>query len=142
MGQLRSLNASIHAVAPLEVIASHHQLLRELSQKDFDARYAGSFVGRLSIRLYPLLLFGVCSFVFSAIFSNSFPDLLLFLLVGIAIWSFFSCAILLATGSVIADASLSAKIGFPQELVSISVVLVALLDLAISRVILLAGGLS
>jgi lipopolysaccharide transport system permease protein len=138
---LQYMASFVHAVGRFRAVGTHHQLLLELIHKDFDARYAGSFLGVLWTQLYPLLLLGVYSFVFSVIFTNSIPNFPLFLFVGIAIWSFFSNAIQLATGSVIANASLIAKIGFPRELVTISVVLVAFLDLAMSHFILLLGAL-
>jgi ABC-type polysaccharide/polyol phosphate export permease len=136
-----SLAFSLRTVGRFRAIASHYQLLLELIHKDFDVRYAGSFLGVLWTQLYPLLLLGVYSFVFSVIFTNSIPNFPLFLFVGIAIWSFFSNAVLLATGSVLVNASLITKIGFPRELVTISVVLVAFIDLAMSHVILLLGAL-
>jgi ABC-type polysaccharide/polyol phosphate export permease len=138
---LRSLASSLHAIRRMRAIQGHHQLLLELIRKDFDARYAGSFLGVLWTQLYPLLLLGVYSFVFSVIFKNAIPNFPLFLFVGIAIWSFFSNSVLLATGSVVANASLITKIGFPRELVTISVVLVAFLDLVMSHLILFLGAL-
>lgn len=128
-------------VRRLRAIAARHELLAELIHKDFDLRYAGSVLGVAWTQLYPLLLLIVYSFVFSVIFRNNIPNFPLFLFLGIAIWSFFSNAIQLATGSVLANGSLITKIGFPRELVTISVVLVAFLDLAMSHLILFAGAL-
>ncbi len=124
----------------LSAIASHYQLLLAIIQKDFDIRYAGSVLGILWTQLYPLLLLGVYTFVFSVIFSNSIPHFPLFLFVGIVIWHFFSSATQLASGSVLANANLITKVGFPRELVTISVIAIALVDLAMSHFVLGVGA--
>ncbi len=124
----------------LRVVTEHRQLLFELMHRDFDTRYAGSVLGVIWTQLYPLLLLTVYSFVFSVIFKNTVENFPVFLFVGIAIWNFFSTATLLATSSVLANANLITKVGFPRELVTISVVLVAFIDLAMSHCVLLIGA--
>jgi ABC-type polysaccharide/polyol phosphate export permease len=131
---------ALRPVRRLRVIAAHRQLLLELMHRDFDNRYAGSVLGVMWTQLYPLMLLIVYSFVFSVIFTNAIPNFPVFLFVGIAIWNFFSTAILLATSSVLANANLVTKVGFPRELVTISVVLVAFIDLAASHLVLLIGA--
>jgi ABC-type polysaccharide/polyol phosphate export permease len=64
----------------------------------------------------------------------------LFLFVGIVIFTFFNTAILLATSSVTANAHLVSKVGFPREVVTISVVLLALIDLLASHLVLAVGA--
>ena len=125
----------------LRAIATRRELLIELARKDFDVRYAGSFLGVLWTQLYPLLLLLVYSFVFSVIFKNNIPNFPLFLFTGIALWSFFSTSILLSTGAILANQGLIVKVGFPRELLVLSVILMALIDLTASHVILFAGAL-
>jgi ABC-type polysaccharide/polyol phosphate export permease len=122
-------------------VGARHELLRELVRKDFDVRYAGSVFGVLWTQLYPLLLLGVYSFVFSVIFTNTIQHFPLFLFSGIALWSFFSTSVLMATGAILANHSLVIKVGFPRELLVFSAVLIALLDLGASHIILFAGAL-
>ncbi|MBV9171507.1 MAG: ABC transporter permease [Chloroflexi bacterium] len=121
-------------------IARHYQLLNALILKDFDSRYAGSFIGILWTQAYPLLLLLVYSFVFSMIFKTDTPRFPLFLFVGIAVWNFFSSSVLLGTNSILANAHLVTRISFPRELVTISSVLIALIDLGMSHAILLVGA--
>jgi ABC-type polysaccharide/polyol phosphate export permease len=132
---------TLRPVRRLRIIAAHRQLLFELMHRDFDNRYAGSVLGVLWTQLYPLLLLTVYSFVFSVIFTNTIPNFPVFLFVGIAIWNFFSTATLMATSSVLANANLVTKVGFPRELVTISVVLVAFVDLLTSHLVLFLGAL-
>jgi ABC-2 type transport system permease protein len=122
-------------------ITRNYQLLAALIWKDFDSRYAGSIIGVFWTQLYPLLLLTVYSFVFSVIFRTDTPRFPLFLFVGIAIWNFFSSSVLLGTNSILANAHLVTRIYFPRELVTISAVLIALIDLAASHLILVAGAI-
>src|ERR1051325_6117886 len=122
------------------VIAAHHQLLAAFVEKDFYTRYAGSVLGIAWTQLYPLMLLAVYSFVFSIIFKTDVPHFPLFLFVGIALWTFFSTSVQLATNSVIANGNLVSKVGFPRELVTVSVILMALIDLAASHLVLGAGA--
>jgi ABC-2 type transport system permease protein len=128
-------------VRRLQAISSRRELLLELARKDFDTRYAGSILGVFWTQLYPLLLLLVYSFVFSVIFKNNIPHFPLFLFTGIALWSFFSTSILLSTGAILANQGLIVKVGFPRELLVLSVIIMALVDLAASHVILIAGAL-
>jgi lipopolysaccharide transport system permease protein len=136
------LATSSRIVRRIVAISARHYLLAELVSKDFDTRYAGSVLGVAWTQLYPLLLLLVYSFVFSVIFPNTIQNFPVFLFVGIVLWSFFSNAIQLATGSVINNAQLVKKVGFPRELVTISVIAIALVDLAASHLILVAGALA
>jgi ABC-type polysaccharide/polyol phosphate export permease len=131
----------MHLFQRARVIARHHELLAAFVQKDFDLRYAGSVLGVLWTQLYPLLLLGVYTFVFSIIFPNSIPRFPLFLFVGIILFNFFSTAIQLSTSSVLVNGNLISKVGFPREIVTISTVLIALVDLVLSHFVLLGGTL-
>jgi ABC-type polysaccharide/polyol phosphate export permease len=128
-------------VSRAAAIARHQELLAALIQKDFDSRYAGSMLGIVWTQLYPLLLLLVYSFVFSTIFTTNTPHFPLFLFVGIAVWNFFSSSILLGTNSILANAHLVTRIKFPRELVTISAVLISLIDLGMSHLIIVVGAL-
>lgn len=131
----------LRVLTRLSVLARHQQLLSELFRKDFDVRYAGSILGVAWTQLYPLLLLAVYSFVFTNIFHSDIPRFPLFLFVGIAVYQFFSTAIQLATGSVLSNAQLITRVGFPRELVTLSVVLIPTVDLLASHIILAVGAL-
>jgi ABC-type polysaccharide/polyol phosphate export permease len=130
----------VRVLRRLRIIVQQRHLLAALVQKDIDARYAGSVLGVVWTQLYPLLLLGVYTFVFSTIFPNSIPRFPFFLFIGIALYTFFSTATLLATNSILANANLVTKLAFPRELVTIAGVLIALIDLAMSHLIFAAGA--
>ena len=135
----RRLSAQ-NSVTRIQAVLGRRQLLLALVQKDFQTRYAGSFLGVLWTQLYPLLLLGVYFWVFSTLFKNNIAHFPLFLFVGIMLWNFFSSAILLSTNSILMNANLVKKVAFPRELVVVSVVVMALIDLAMSHVILLVAA--
>jgi ABC-type polysaccharide/polyol phosphate export permease len=124
------------------VLFRHRELLGAFVRKDFELRYAGSFLGVLWTQVYPLLLLGVYILVFGVIFPNDIPRFPIFLFAGIALWNFFGSAALLASSSVLANAPLITKVAFPREIVTIAAVVVPLIDLALSHGILLAGALA
>jgi ABC-type polysaccharide/polyol phosphate export permease len=132
---------AFQAPGRLGAIFRRRQLLAALVRKDFDLRYAGSALGLIWTQLYPLLLLAVYTFVFSAVFHNDAPHFLVFLFIGIVIWTFFSTVTTLATNSIVANANLVTKISFPRELLTLSVVVMGLIDLGMSQVVLLAGVL-
>ncbi|MDE3076084.1 MAG: ABC transporter permease [Chloroflexota bacterium] len=126
--------------ARLATIFRHRQVLGVLVKKDFDTRYAGSIFGVLWTQIYPLMLMGVYTFFFTVVFKSSTPHYPLFLFMGIVVFTFFSTSITLSTGSVLANGSLIANVSFPNELVTVSAVVLALIDLVTSHVIVLAGA--
>ena len=128
-------------IGRLRVLARHQHLLAELFRKDFDVRYAGSILGVAWTQLYPLMLLAVYSFVFTVIFHSDVPRFPLFLFVGLAVYQFFATAIQLATGSILSNAQLVTRMGFPREMVTLSVVLIPTVDLCASHIILLLGAI-
>jgi lipopolysaccharide transport system permease protein len=131
----------LQAAGRLAAILKRRQLLAALVRKDFDQRYAGSALGLVWTQLYPLLLLAVYTFVFSAVFHNEAQHFVSFLFIGIVIWNFFNTTMTLSTSSIIANANLVTKVSFPRELLTLSVVIMGLIDLGMSHVILFAGML-
>ena len=125
----------------IRAIAQRRQLLAVFVQKDFDARYAGSVMGVLWTQAYPLMLLGGYSFVFSSIFTNNIPGFPLFLFVVIALYTFFSNSLTLATTSILSNAQLILRIGFPRELLPVSVVCLAFVDLVASHLVIALGAI-
>jgi len=131
----------VRLIRRVPVLTSNYQLLVELLRKDFDVRYAGSVLGIVWTQLYPLMLLAVYSFVFTTIFHSDVPRFPLFLFVGIAVYQFFSTGLQLGTVSILINASLVTRVSFPRELVTISLVLIPMVDLVASHVILALGAI-
>src|SRR4051812_31733354 len=100
---------------------------RELRQK-----YKGSVLGVLYYLINPLVLTGAYALMFTYVLPyrgvDNYP---LFLLIGIAIWLFFSQSLLAAASSLIDQSSLVRKVRFPREIIPASVVSVQFVIFAV-----------
>lgn len=106
--------------------------------RNIKLKYKQTLIGFAWVALRPL----ISIFVFALVFHNLKPMIkidipyLLFVYVGMMIWTFFADAIRLSTESMLADAELVKKVFFPKILIPLSLVFSLILDLAISVLIL------
>ncbi|MDR0297789.1 MAG: ABC transporter permease [Streptococcaceae bacterium] len=112
-------------------------LLIELTKTDFKLRYQGSFVGYLWSILKPIMLFLVMYIVFIKFlrFGNDVPHFAVSLLLGITVWNFFGESTGIGMTSIVARGDLLRKVSFPKSIIVLSVVTNALINLAISTVV-------
>ena len=88
----------------------------------------------------PIMLMGVYLLVFSVVWKSPFAGgghYPLFLLSGLAVWTFFAASLQSATRSMLDNANLIRKIRFPRQLVPLSVVGAHLVSFAVMLVLLL-----
>lgn len=100
-------------------------LLRQLIARDFKVKYKRSVLGVLWSLLYPLMMMLVMAIVFSNVFRISMPGVnyLVYLMVGLTFFNYFSEASNLAMSSVVANFSLLNKIYIPKYIFPLSKVL-------------------
>lgn len=115
-------------------------------QRDVILRYRQTAVGVVWVLLQPLVAAGVFSIVFgnlAGLPTDGVPYFL-FSYVGMLAWNFFNGLVSRASGSLVANQALVAKVFFPRMLVPISSVFAVLLDflvaLALGIVLLIAYG--
>jgi lipopolysaccharide transport system permease protein len=106
-------------------IRAYSELILTLLRRELRVKYKGSSLGILWSYLYPLAMVGVYTLVFSVLWRavRGIPHYALFVLVGIAVWTFFQGAVQLASGSVVANAHLIRNVRFPREVIPAAVVL-------------------
>jgi ABC-2 type transport system permease protein len=106
-------------------ISAYSELILTLLRRELRVKYKGSSLGILWSYLYPLAMVGVYTLVFSVLWHavRGIPHYALFVLVGIAVWTFFQAAVQLAAGSVVANAHLIRNVRFPREVIPAAVVL-------------------
>jgi lipopolysaccharide transport system permease protein len=124
-------------------LTGYGELLRTLFRRELRARYKGSGLGIAWSIVYPLAMMGVYTLVFSVLWkaAGNIPHYPLFVLSGLAVWSFFQVAVQLGTGSLLAGAELIKKVWFPRELVPASVVLAQTIAAGVMFAILIPASL-
>ena len=103
----------------------YRDLFANLFRRDLHAKYRGSALGVLWTVANPVMLMGVYLFVFGVVWKSPFSNgghYPLFLLSGLAVWTFFTAALLSSTRSMLDNANLIRKTKFPRQLVPLSVV--------------------
>jgi len=112
-------------VSTYAALVQYRELYGNLFRRDLQAKYRGSVLGVLWTVANPVLLMGVYLLVFSVVLNQRFAQLdhyALFLLSGLAAWTFFAAALQASTRSMLDNANLIRKTRFPRQLVPLSVV--------------------
>ncbi|MHB8470111.1 MAG: ABC transporter permease [Gaiellaceae bacterium] len=118
----------------------YRELLGNLFRRDLQAKYRGSALGVVWTIANPVLLMGVYLLVFGVVWKSKFAsgdNYALFLLSGLAVWTFFATALQSATRSMLDNANLIRKTRFPRQLVPLSVVGAHLVSFVVLLVLLL-----
>jgi homopolymeric O-antigen transport system permease protein len=105
-------------------IRDYSELLRTMLRRELRAKYKASTLGILWSYLYPLAMVAVYTLVFSVLWKAvDVPHYPLFILAGLAVWTFFQAATQMSAGSIVANANLIRSVRFPREVIPTSVVL-------------------
>jgi ABC-type polysaccharide/polyol phosphate export permease len=118
----------------------YRELYGNLFRRDLQAKYRGSALGVLWTIANPVLLMGVYLLVFSVVWHAGFAaggHYPLFLLVGLAAWTFFAASLQSSARSMLDNANLIRKTRFPRQLVPLSVVGAHLVSFGVMLVVLL-----
>src|SRR6266571_80011 len=121
-------------------VVRYRELLGNLFRRDLQAKYRGSALGVLWTVANPLMLMGVYLLVFGVVWKSPFANgghYPLFLLSGLALWTFFGAALQSSTRSMLDNANLIRKTRFPRQLVPLSVVSAHLVSFVVMLVLLL-----
>src|SRR5436190_5584387 len=121
-------------------VLRYRELLGNLFRRDLQAKYRGSALGVLWTIANPVMLMGVYLLVFGVVWKSPFATgghYPLFLLTGLALWTFFAAAVQSSTRSMLDNANLIRKTRFPRQLVPLSVVLAHLVSFGAMLILLL-----
>ena len=121
-------------------VLRYRELLGNLFRRDLQAKYRGSALGVLWTVANPIMLMGVYLLVFGVVWKSNFATgghYPLFLLTGLALWTFFAAAVQSSTRSMLDNANLIRKTRFPRQLVPLSVVFAHLVSFAVMLSVLL-----
>lgn len=115
----------------------YRELLKSNVKKEIRGKYKGSFLGILWSFVNPLLMVLVYAIVFPYILRVEQDHYLVFLIVAIIPWNFFTTVIGQGTTTVLLNANIIKKVYFPREILPISVVVSGLINFFISCLIIL-----
>ena len=118
----------------------YRELFGFLAWRDILVRYKQTFLGAAWAVLRPLLIMFVGVFFrrvtnMSATSGSTVPDSI-FVLVALLPWQFFANALTESGNSLVGNANLISKIYFPRMILPLSSIIVALVDFAITLVLL------
>ena len=121
-------------------VVRYRELFGNLFRRDLQAKYRGSALGVFWTVVNPLMLMGVYLLVFGVVWKSPFANgghYPLFLLAGLAPWTFVAAALQSSTRSMLDNANLIRKTRFPRQLVPLSVVGAHVVSFAAMLVLLL-----
>jgi lipopolysaccharide transport system permease protein len=117
----------------------NRELLSFFAWRELKVRYKQTLLGVVWAVLQPVMYMVVFTLFFGKFAGLYSPGpYALLTLSGSVIWLFFANSVTLASGSLVGNASLLTKVWFPRLLAPIAPVIAALVDLALSTLVLLA----
>ena len=124
----------------LAALWNHRSLFLEMTLLRLKVRYQQSLLGWLWAVLPPLVLMITYTLVFSKAIDLNSGGLpyALFVFSGLTPWTFFSTSVSTAAAGIVTHRSLISRVAFPREIIPLSYVAAALLDLAICMLMLVA----
>src|SRR5665213_116785 len=126
-------------IAWLGRLVHYRDLLYTLTMHRVNVRYKQSVLGIAWAVLQPFTLMIIYTVIFSYIVkmpSDGAPYAI-FAYAALLPWTSFSTALTTATGGVVSNANLVSKVYFPREILTLSYILSALVDLSIASVVML-----
>ena len=117
-------------------IFSYREMIKSFVRRDLRGRYQGSFLGFLWTFLNPLLQLVVYSIVFGTLLQSNIEKYYLFLFVALIPWLFFANSVTGGSTAVIAQKDMVKKIYFPREVLPISHVTTAFVNMLLCFIVI------
>jgi len=130
---------TVRLASALHTLSRHSDLLRTLTAHRVSVRYKQSLLGPAWALVQPFALMLIFTVIFTRLVrmpSDGVPYGL-FAYAGLLPWTFFATATTNGTTSLVSHAQLVTKVYFPREILPVTYVIAALVDLAIALVGLL-----
>ena len=138
MSNKKIIDASSKKVFPdLKEIFRYKDLFYTLTWRDFRVRYAQTTIGFLWAIFQPVVTLLILTLVFGRFVGvkTEVPHIL-FTVVGMSIWSYFSYVMTNSGSSIIASQGMVKKIYFPRLIIPLSKAIVGFIDFGISLLIM------
>jgi len=120
-------------------LVRHKSLFVEMTMLRLKLRYKQSLLGWIWAVVPPLLLMATYTLIFSKVIGLETSGLpgAVFIFAGLILWQFFVTAITTATAGIVAYRYLISRCAFPREIIPLSYVVSALVDLGIGILMLI-----
>ncbi|KKG11029.1 ABC transporter permease [Methanosarcina sp. 2.H.A.1B.4] len=123
----------------------YRHLVRRLAISDFKVRYKNSVLGFFWSLLEPLLMLLVLYVVFVDIYPSTQKNYHLFLLLGIAMWDFFTKGTTMGLQGIISKPGMVRQVYIPREVLifssSLTALMMAVLELGVFAFFMVISGL-
>jgi lipopolysaccharide transport system permease protein len=106
----------------------YRDLIGNLVVSDLKIKYANSMLGFAWSLLNPLMMMVILYLVFSNIYRSSQQNFVIYLLIGILSWRFFSMVTTSSLESIVSKQSLVKKVYIPREILTLSMVISGLIS--------------
>ena len=116
-------------------IYAYRDMIYSLVRRELRGRYKGSVLGFLWTYINPLCQVIVYSIVFSVIFRVNIEKFYLYLIIGMMPWTFFNTCVQGGATCIRAQSDMVQKIYFPREVIPISYVTSAFVNMLLSFII-------
>ncbi len=126
------------------ILDAYHQynfLIHQLVSREFKVRYKRSVLGVVWSFVNPLLTMMVQFFVFTLVFKSAIPNYIVYLIIGITFFNFYSEATTGGMLSIITNAALIKKVYVPKYIYPISQILSSSINFGISLILMLGISL-
>jgi len=120
----------------LREVLAYRDLLVLLVDRNLTARYKRSALGVLWTLLDPLLTMLVMAVIYTALFQTRIPGYPVFLLCGLIAWNLFAQGSYKAMADLTSSGGLIGKVYLPKSIFGVAAVFTAVVNLAISLVVL------
>jgi ABC-type polysaccharide/polyol phosphate export permease len=135
--QTRVLRARRSVFGRLIDIWRYRELLVGLVRKELKVKYKNSTLGFLWSLVNPLLYLVVYTLAFQVVLKAGIPQFPIFLLSGLLVWNLFATGLSAGVGSIVVNAGLVKKVGFPREILVLATVGAALVHFFLQGIVLL-----
>lgn len=116
----------------------YREMIYSLIRKDLRGRYKGSALGFLWTFINPLLQLVVYTIVFSVLFPTNIEKFYIFLFVGLVPWLFFNTSLVGGATSIVSQENLIKKVYFPRQVLPISYVTSAFVNMLLTFIVIFA----
>ena len=119
----------------LKEMYEYREMIFSLVKKDLRGRYKGSVLGFMWTFINPLLQLLVFTLVFSIIMRANYEQYYLFLFVALVPWMFFGSSVQDGSTCIMRESNMVKKIYFPREVIPISTVTSAFVNMILTFVV-------